>query len=40
MKLDINKIKQIPKEHSDKFGMCVYGNPSEEIKEWINFHKV
>ena len=40
MKIDINKVKQIPKGLSDKFGMCVYGSPSDEIKEWINFHKM
>lgn len=38
MKIDIDKIKQIPKEVSEKFGMCVYGQISDEIKNWIEFH--
>lgn len=40
MKISIEKIKQIPKEISDTFGMCVYGSPSEEMKEWILFHQM
>lgn len=36
MKISINKVKTIP--NSDLKGVCVFGNPSEEIKEWISFH--
>lgn len=38
MKIDINKVKQIPKEISNKFGLCVYGQMTDEIKNWIEFH--
>ncbi len=40
MKIDIDKIKQIPKEISDTFGMCVYGQISDEIKLWMEFHSM
>lgn len=38
MKIDIDKIKQIPKEISEEFGLCVYGKISDEIKAWMEFH--
>jgi hypothetical protein len=40
MKIDINKVKQIPKEISDKFGLCIYGPLSEEINSWIKHHNM
>ena len=35
MKININSIKTTPKNM--KFNFCVYGNPSEEIINWINY---
>jgi arginyl-tRNA synthetase len=40
MKIAINKVKQIPKGVSEKFGLCVYGILSEEINSWIQYHKM
>lgn len=39
MKINLNKVKQIPKEVSDKFGVCVYGEPDAQIKQWISVHE-
>lgn len=36
MRIDINKLKVVPKHISDTFQLCVYGNPSPEISEWIS----
>lgn len=38
MKIDINKVKQIPKEVASKFGVCVYGEPAVDILKWIYHH--
>ena len=35
MRLNINKIKLVPKNLT--FGFAVYGNPTEEILEWIKY---
>lgn len=35
MKIDINKIKTTPSNFG--FNFCVFGKPSDEIKEWCNF---
>lgn len=40
MKIDIDKIKQIPKEISDKFGVCFFGPMKQETKDWIAFHNM
>jgi len=36
MKININKIKTVPKMLSDKFTLCVFGTPDTEVQEWIN----
>ena len=39
MRIYINEIKQIPSEVSNNvFGVCVYGEPTARLLEWINFH--
>jgi arginyl-tRNA synthetase len=38
MKISINKIKIIPKTLRDEFGFCVFGEPSDEVKSWIEYH--
>lgn len=38
IKLNINKIKTIPGNVSDEFGFCVFGEPEEDIKDWIQHH--
>lgn len=38
MKIDINYIKQIPKNITSSFGVCIYGNPDKEIDSWIEYH--
>ncbi len=35
MRIDINKLKVVPKHISNTFQLCIYGNPSDEINEWI-----
>ena len=35
MKIDINKIKTTPSNFG--FNFCVFGKPSDEIKEWCNY---
>lgn len=35
MKLNINKIKPIPKTIDNNFGVCVYGNPIDDVLNWI-----
>jgi len=40
MKIDINKLKEIPSGISSSFGLCQYGKElSPEIKEWADFHE-
>ncbi|MCU0344228.1 MAG: hypothetical protein MUF28_10485 [Ignavibacterium sp.] len=36
MKIDINKIKVVPKSISNGFNLCVYGKPNHDVQEWIN----
>jgi hypothetical protein len=36
MKIDINKIKVVPKSISNGFEICVYGTPEKDVKEWID----
>lgn len=38
MKIDINHIKQIPKDINSSFGVCVYGHPDKKIDDWIEYH--
>lgn len=38
MKIDINKIKTTPSDFG--FNFCVFGDPSDEIKEWCNYWKL
>lgn len=38
MKIDIDKIKTTPK--GLPFGLSFFGDASEEIKEWLNYHKL
>lgn len=38
MKLSINKIRIIPKVVGSEFGFCVFGEPTNEIKSWIEYH--
>lgn len=37
MKIDINKVKIIPNNLTTKFGFCVYGNPDQELIDWIEY---
>lgn len=34
-KISINKVRITPKNLSDEFKLCVFGNPSNEILEWV-----
>src|ERR1035437_429438 len=36
MKIDVNKLRTTPDDM--EFGFCVFGKPSEEIKEWSSIH--
>ena len=36
MKIDIDKIKLVPKSISTDFKLCVYGTPDNAVKEWID----
>lgn len=36
MKIDINKIKVVPKSVSNDFKLCVYGTPEKDVQEWID----
>lgn len=36
MKIDINKIKVVPKLISNGFELCVYGEPDNDVQVWIN----
>jgi hypothetical protein len=36
MKIDINKIKVVPKSISNDFKLCFYGTPEEEVQEWVD----
>lgn len=36
MKIDINKVKVVPKSISNGFELCVYGKPPDDVQEWIN----
>lgn len=38
MKINLNKFKTNPLVNDVQ--LCFYGKPSEEISEWINFHKI
>lgn len=38
MKLSINKIKIIPQAIGADFGFCVFGEPTSEVKSWIQHH--
>ena len=38
MKIAINNLKEIPKEFSNDFGLCVYGTPDNQVSSWIEFH--
>ncbi len=35
MKIDINKIKTVPKSINADFQLCVYGTPDKDILQWI-----
>lgn len=35
MKIDINKIKVVPKSVSNDFKLCIYGTPEKDVQEWI-----
>ena len=37
MKIDINKVKLIPNEHTITFGVCKYGDLDKEISDWVKF---
>jgi len=45
MKININLVKVVPKSinisnrDNNSFAVCVYGQPSEEIEQWINYHQ-
>lgn len=39
MKIHINKLKIVPKSISNDFKLCVYGEPEQEIKDWIQVNK-
>jgi arginyl-tRNA synthetase len=36
MKIDINKIKVVPKSLSNDFKLCIYGTPEKDVQEWID----
>lgn len=38
--VDVNSFKVIPKKQKKGFGLCVYGEPSEEIKAWAVQHQI
>lgn len=38
MKIEITKLKKVPKQLSGEFELCVFGEPDQEILEWINHH--
>lgn len=39
MKIDINKLKEIPHGISSQFGLCQYGKAlSPDVKDWADFH--
>lgn len=40
MKIDINEVRLVPKTVSKDFKLCVYGNLSHNIKEWVDYHKL
>lgn len=41
MKIDINKVKIVPKKiKTDSFEVCIFGEPDTNIHEWISFHKL
>lgn len=40
MKIDINKVKPVPKSISKDFELCIFGKPDDEILNWINFHEL
>ena len=41
MKLDITQLKEVPGHiKQDNFSLCVFGNPTEEISQWIHTHKL
>lgn len=42
MKININIVKDIPKYIGKEipYAYCVYGNPTDEFKAWLEFHKI
>lgn len=41
MKLNVKNIKEIPGQYADgQFGVCIYGEAPDNIKEWIKFHNL
>lgn len=38
MKINITKLKTVPKQLSTDFELCVFGEPDHEIQSWINHH--
>ena len=42
MKQSINQFKIVPQEHriTSNFEICCYGNISDEIHQWINYHSL
>jgi len=40
MKININKVRIVPKNISKDFQLCVFGQPSEEVNDWIIFHNL
>ncbi len=39
MKIDINKIKIVPKSLNKGFEICVFGTPDSDVSEWIEENK-
>lgn len=40
MKIDINKLKIVPKSISNDFQLCIYGEPDQNIKDWIQVNNL
>jgi hypothetical protein len=36
MKIDINKVKIVPKSISKDFQFCVFGTPEKDVQDWID----
>jgi len=40
MKINITRLKTVPKEHTSEFELCYYGQDDAEITAWANNHKL